>query len=719
MIEQSIVREIKRKLTAIFAGFLFLLITLVAFSMMQQKAQLEQQDIERAANSLSLDFKAKLNEIIYQVAPLSEDHILASVANDLLLTQYARKSLSNLVEEHAMIRSALISDGSNFIVEAYPFDTLKWQNHVFTAHSQKVLQRKQRALQIDKLVISHTELEIAPTDQARLFLALPLRQKQPSLMRPFLYTGVLYLEIDVGYFCLNHAEKGDIWFSSQSARLTDKQDWQTSEEGYALQVLSQSEDGIDITLRLNREAQVYNSELIQTVAALAVAGLIIVLLLYWYLKQLSQRLATPLQLLEHHCKQLSNGVYSEEKSSLRFKELTTLQTTLNQLAGRIKSQVASLEQEKLNAQSSEHAKALFLANMSHELRTPLNGIYGVFQLMKHHRSATNSNELIEQGMKSTQTLLSLLNDLLDFSKIEAGQLTMELVNTDLSQLVNEVGQEFSHTAAAKQVNLVIQYDALSNPYRVADPLRVKQILRNLISNAVKFTSAGKVDVIVSDAGKLVNIKVVDTGTGMSEQSLEKIFSRFQQADPSTTRQFGGTGLGLTIVKQLAELMRGKVTVKSKLNVGSEFNVELILDIGEPPTKAVAENSITTPNLKGYEVLLAEDNPLNQRIFSAMIKPSGASLTVTNDGEEAMVEYNKGKPALFFVDIQMPKKDGLAVCQEVRAQDKDTPLIAVTANVMQTDLEKYQRLGFDLCLAKPIEMHKLYDLIVKTLKITAD
>ena len=248
-------------------------------------------------------------------------------------------------------------------------------------------------------------------------------------------------------------------------------------------------------------------------------------------------------------------MYSEEKSSLRFKELTTLQTTLNQLAGRIKSQVASLEQEKLNAQSSEHAKALFLANMSHELRTPLNGIYGVFQLMKHHRSATNSNELIEQGMTSTQTLLSLLNDLLDFSKIEAGQLTMELVNTDLSQLVNEVGQEFSHTAAAKQVNLVIQYDALSNPYRVADPLRVKQILRNLISNAVKFTSAGKVDVIVSDAGKLVNIKVVDTGTGMSEQALEKIFSRFQQADPSTTRQFGGTGLGLTIVKQLAELMR--------------------------------------------------------------------------------------------------------------------------------------------------------------------
>ncbi|MEK0158155.1 ATP-binding protein [Pseudoalteromonas piscicida] len=707
---RSIVDEIKRKITALFSLFLVVLVAMVGFSLMQQKATLEQEDVKRTGASLVSDFKAQVNELIYQVAPLSEDHILSTLPGDLLFTQYAVKALTNLVDNTDMVKSAFINDGSVFTVEGYPFDILRWNNSVFSEHTNKVLSQQRRTLKIDKLVVPVERVEQKPSDQAKLFLAIPLRQKLSSLMRPYKYTGVLFLEIDLAPFLDSNQEKGTIWLTSKNLVLEDTQFSDATEGIYRSPIYSLKDDFVELDLQLQREADVYSNDIVSAVLYIVLIGLILVVLLTWYLRRLAKRLTNPMQALERHCERLKRGQYVSAKSDFEFRELRTLQVTLNQLAKQIKEQIGSLESEKVKAQSSERAKSHFLANMSHELRTPLNGIYGVFQVMKHHRNAADSKELIAQGMTSTETLLSLLNDLLDFSKIEAGELKMESATVDIRSIVTEVKQEFVHTASAKHIDLIVHTEELANPYRLGDSLRLKQILRNLISNAVKFTSGGSVTVIFQDGGKHLSIRVIDTGTGISEDALKKLFNRFQQADSSTTRKYGGTGLGLAIVKQLAELMNGRVTVTSKEGIGSEFKVELVLDICEAPEQSTIQDLQAIPALKDKNLLLAEDNPLNQKIFSAMIKPTEANLVIAQDGEEAITLYHELKPDIFFVDIQMPKKDGLKVCSEVRKQDKRTPLIAVTANVMSGDLENYQQLGFDNCVAKPIDMKKLYEVI---------
>ncbi|MCO7201341.1 ATP-binding protein [Pseudoalteromonas sp. OANN1] len=707
---RSIVDEIKRKITALFSLFLVVLVAMVGFSLMQQKATLEQEDVKRTGASLISDFKAQVNELIYQVAPLSEDHILSTLPSDLLFTQYAVKALTNLVDNTDMVKSAFINDGSVFTVEGYPFDTLRWDNSVFSEHAHKVLSQQRRTLKIDKLVVPVESIEKKPSDQAKLFLAIPLRQKLSSLMRPYKYTGVLFLEVDLEPFLDSNQGKGSIWLTSRDLVLEGTHYSNATEGVYRSPIYSLKDDFVELDLQLQREAEVYSNDILRAVLYIVLIGLMLVVLLTWYLRRLAKRLTNPMQALERHCERLKRGHYVSAKSEFEFRELRTLQVTLNQLAKQIKEQISSLESEKVKAQSSERAKSHFLANMSHELRTPLNGIYGVFQLMKHHRNAADSKELIAQGMTSTETLLSLLNDLLDFSKIEAGELKMESAAVDIKSIVTEVKQEFVHTASAKQIDLIIHTEELANPYRLGDSLRLKQILRNLISNAVKFTSDGSVTVILQDGGKHLSIRVIDTGAGISEVALKKLFNRFQQADSSTTRKYGGTGLGLAIVKQLAELMDGRVTVTSQEGIGSEFTVELVLDICDAPEQSIMQDLQAIPALKDKNLLLAEDNPLNQKIFSAMIKPTEANLVIAQDGEEAIALYHELKPDIFFVDIQMPKKDGLKVCLEVREQDKTTPLVAVTANVMSGDLENYQQLGFDNCVAKPIDMKKLYEVI---------
>ncbi|USD29963.1 response regulator [Pseudoalteromonas sp. SCSIO 43201] len=708
--KHSIVKEIKRKITTLFSIFLLILVAMVSFALLEQQAALIQEDLKRKGNSLINDFKAQINELIYQLAPISEDYILSSLPNNLLYTQHAIKVLTQVVDNNAMIKSAFINDGSIFTVEGYPFYTLKWNSKVFSAYTNQVLSEQMRTLKIKKRVVSMADINGSQTKEAKLFLEIPLRQKQSSLMRPYNHTGVLFLELDLQPFFEASENSGIISLKSGDLTLEGSAELRHDQTDYQDIIYSADEDSIKLELLLHRQSTPFSNDIIRAILLIISFGLILVALLVWYLRKLSKRLINPMLVLERHCDRLKQGNYVTTTHDFEFKELQTLQVTLNQLAKQIKLQISSLEHEKIKAQSSERAKAFFLANMSHELRTPLNGIYGVFQLMKYHNDAINSNELVTQGMTSTKTLLSLLNDLLDFSKIEAGELKVETVAVNLIRIATEVKHEFIHTADNLKVPLIVDCEKLTSPYRLADPLRLKQILRNLVSNAVKFTSSGEIRIVMKDAGKLVSIQVIDTGAGINEATVDSLFKRFQQADPSTTRKYGGTGLGLAIVKQLTELMGGTICVQSEEGVGSEFKLELNLSICATPLLHAHQDIHAVPQLKDKNLLLAEDNPLNQKIFSAMIKPTQAQLVIAKDGEEAIELYKKRKPDIFFIDIQMPKKDGLEVCAEVRLDNKQIPLIAVTANVMSGELESYQKLGFDACVAKPIDMKKLYEVI---------
>ncbi|CCQ12602.1 hypothetical tryptophan-rich sensor protein [Pseudoalteromonas luteoviolacea B = ATCC 29581] len=378
-------------------------------------------------------------------------------------------------------------------------------------------------------------------------------------------------------------------------------------------------------------------------------------------------------------------------------------------------QKIDLENAVIEAKKASKAKSEFLANMSHEIRTPMNGILGAIQLIKREPHSEEVNKLIETGINSSKTLLTIINDILDLSKIEYGGLELEIIDENLTEIFDNVVLENTQQASEKGVDFHFNVDETFNPFRRCDPVRVKQILTNLVSNAIKFSENGRVQVSLSGSEKHIEFAVKDTGIGMTPEQVDKLFLRFEQADQSTTRKFGGTGLGLAITKNLIDIMKGSVTVKSMPEQGTSFYVHLPLPVGENIKK---DDNLTTSDTnfcaKGVKVLLAEDNKVNQIIFTSMMKQTEAHIEIANDGFEAIEKFKSFKPDVVFMDIQMPNMDGLTACKNIRAIDISTPIIALTANVMRHDIEKYLNNGFVECVGKPLELEVLLGTFKKYL-----
>ncbi len=397
-------------------------------------------------------------------------------------------------------------------------------------------------------------------------------------------------------------------------------------------------------------------------------------------------------------------------------ELEILSKAFQSMAKDIKQSMYDLEQAKEDSERANSAKSLFLANMSHEVRTPLNGIYGNLQLLQQLSFEAEQKEMINNSLLSCRTLLTIINDILDFSKIEAGQLSIEKVSFSFEKIVHQVMSELEPIARDKQISI---RSIANNTYCegwLGDPVRIKQILLNLASNAVKFTDTGTIEIryncYISNKGTKLSIEVRDTGIGMSERALERLFERFEQADASTTRKFGGTGLGMSITKALVELMEGNISVKSKIGEGSQFLVTIPMTKVQLTSDKKNEQQTRPPNLANVKVLLAEDNKVNQAIFQAMLKPTGATVLIADDGKEAIELVAKNEPDLVFMDIQMPVMDGIESNKWLKQRLPLLPVIALTANVTSNDITRYRREGFISCVAKPIEIEKLYKALAE-------
>lgn len=367
-----------------------------------------------------------------------------------------------------------------------------------------------------------------------------------------------------------------------------------------------------------------------------------------------------------------------------------------------------LVSSKNQAEEASRAKSNFLANMSHEIRTPMNGILGVLQILERQHLPEQSQALIDKGLLSSKTLISVINDILDFSKIEAGKLELEYIPTNVELLFETAVAELAANAEEKGIELKLNIEDNLHSQRSIDPVRLKQVILNLLSNGIKFTESGSVDIQLSQNDTGIEFTVTDTGIGMTPDTVAALFSRFEQADKSTTRKYGGTGLGMAITKQLVHLMKGELTVHSQLNHGSQFSIIIPcdkLDIETPQQQR--KKQFPTPDLTGYKVLLAEDNRINQTIFKSMMGPTNATLKVANDGVQA-VEFSKEfKPDLIFMDIQMPNMDGVDACKTIRKLMPEVPIIALTANTMKTDVESYLAAGFVAHIAKPVDINLLY------------
>ncbi len=379
--------------------------------------------------------------------------------------------------------------------------------------------------------------------------------------------------------------------------------------------------------------------------------------------------------------------------------------------------VTELYIAKERAEEASKAKSMFLANMSHEIRTPLNGVLGMAELLEGTLQTDEQKRMISTIRRSGEALLLILNDILDMSKIEAGKMDLEMMAFDPAEIANRVQDVHMRIAEEKGIDFEVLIGSGANALRLGDPHRVQQILHNLISNAIKFTEKGEVSVRLSGRpGKPLTIEVRDTGIGMNEEQLSRLYQEFLQADSSVTRHYGGTGLGMAITHRLTTMMGGEIAVDSELGKGTTVRVNLPLAPAPvAPPQAEGATRRSRADLTGLRILAADDNATNCTVMRLMLENCGAKVTTVPDGQAAVQAWTEGSYDTVLLDIAMPVMDGPSALLEIRRleQAKGTaqvPIIAVTANAMAHQIAEYISIGFDTCISKPISADILSNAI---------
>lgn len=375
-----------------------------------------------------------------------------------------------------------------------------------------------------------------------------------------------------------------------------------------------------------------------------------------------------------------------------------------------------LRNAKQLAEDAAETKANFLATMSHEIRTPLNGVIGIATLLADTDLDAMQLDYVSTLRRSAEVLLSLINDILDFSKMDAGKLTLESIPFAPTALIHDLHSMFQSQFEQKQLKASYHLDDKLPTWLLGDEHRLRQVLINLVGNALKFTEKGEVNVSVKLVGVLgnqcrVRFSVQDTGIGISATAQARLFEAFTQADGSTTRQFGGTGLGLSISKKIIELMHGKLQLASTLGEGSRFFFDIMLTKTDSPISIPSHATVNTPvSVEGKKLLLVEDNKINQLVAGKLLEKFGYAYDIAENGIEAVDKASSNHYDAILMDCQMPVLDGFEATKRIRqseqAKSAHTPIIGLTANALEGDREKCLACGMDDFTTKPIKLEEL-------------
>jgi signal transduction histidine kinase len=383
------------------------------------------------------------------------------------------------------------------------------------------------------------------------------------------------------------------------------------------------------------------------------------------------------------------------------------------LAKKLESLNKDLLHAKETAEMASRAKSVFLANMSHEIRTPMNGVIACVQLMQDTKLNKEQKELVSLISRSSNALLNIINDILDLSKIEAGHLQLTREPFNIQQLINDACELNRAIADDKHVKLKVKVEPGTPRYVTGDPIRVRQVVMNLVSNAIKFTREGSVNVEVGfdridDSRYNIILEISDTGIGIPRDRIDKIFESFEQGDTSISRNYGGTGLGLTICKNLVDLMDGYLEVESDAGKGASFIITLPFRLAEAPAEERETGSAVVKNY-GKKVLVAEDNVVNQRVAQKMLNKVGIDADIVFDGEAAIEAANNRPYDLIMMDIEMPVVDGIEATRVIQAgngPNKKTPILALTASVLEDDRKRVLEAGMQGFIGKPVRLNQL-------------